>query len=89
MDASEISAALAQTAVALARIEGKIDLQNAQSVAQASRSDDHETRIREHAREIADLKARPYVTPRQLAGWLTLGLAVVGTAAPYVLFSLR
>jgi hypothetical protein len=82
MDPSEI-------AVALARIEGKLDLQNAQSIAQASRSDDHEMRLREHAREIADLKAQPTVSPKQLASWLTLGLASVGTAGPFVIFALR
>ena len=86
MDPSEIAVALARIEgkndVALARIEAKLD-------AAVAATADHETRLREHTREIADLKARPYVTPKQLAGWLTLGLTTVGTAAPYVLFSLR
>lgn len=93
MDPSEIAVALARIegGMGALRLElgGKLDLLNAQAATLASRTDDHETRIREHNREIADLKARPTVSPKQLAGWLSLGLATVGTAAPYVLFSLR
>ena len=93
MDPIEIAVSLAriEAGIGSVRLElgGKLDLLNAQAAALASRSDDHEARLREHFLEIAGLKARTYVTPRQLAGWLTLGLAAVSTAAPFVLFSLR
>jgi hypothetical protein len=68
--------------VALARMEGKLDLLGASMKHLHTESLDHELRIR-------SIEARPTVTPKQLAGWLTLGLAVVSTAAPFVIFSLR
>lgn len=93
MDPSEIAVALARIegGMGALRLElgGKLDLLNAQAVVQAGRSDDHEARLREHARELADLKARPTVTPKQLASWLTLGLMTAGTAGPFILFTLR
>lgn len=70
------------TAVALARIEGKLDRLGDSINTLARESLDHELRIR-------ILEQRPTVTPKQLAGWLTLGLATVGTAAPFLLFALR
>ena len=101
MDPNEIAVALARIegGIGAVRLElgGKLDLLNAQAATLASRSDDHELRLREHSREMAELKAneiaelksRQYVTPKQLASWLTLGLATVGTAGPFILFSLR
>ncbi len=68
--------------VALARMEGKLDLLGASMKHLHTESLDHELRIRA-------IEAKTAVTPKQLAGWLTLGLAVVGTAAPFVIFSLR
>lgn len=70
MDPSEI-------AVALARIEGKLDLLHAQGVAQATTSADHENRIRA-------LETRPVVTPRALMGALTAASLLVGTVAPFL-----
>lgn len=86
MDPSEIAAALARIEGGMhaVRLElgGKLDLLNAQAATLSSRSDDHEARLRV-------IESRPTVTPKQLAGWLTLGLASASTAAPFVLFSLR
>lgn len=85
--------------VALARIEGKLDLLGASLNAVTAELLDHELRLRaQEARpateqgvlaRLRDLEQRATVSPKQLAGWLTLGLMTVGTAAPFILFSLR
>lgn len=65
------------TAVTLARIEGKLDLINAAMASQTSRGDDHEVRLRV-------LESKTTVSPKQLAGWLTLLCAVIVAAATVV-----
>ncbi len=68
--------------VALARMEGKLDLLGASMKHLHTESLDHELRIR-------SLESTPTVSPKQFAGWLALGLAAVSTAAPFVILSLR
>lgn len=88
MDPVEIAVALARIEAGIGgvRLElgGKLDLLNAQGATLASRSEDHETRIR--ALETAPKEN--YVTPRQLVGWFTLLLTVLGVATPFILLAL-
>lgn len=86
-------------AVALARIEGKLDRLGDSINGLSVDSLDHEQRLRriearpavpsEVDERLRDLEGRSTVTSKQLAGWLSLGLAVVSTAAPFLIFSLR
>lgn len=96
MDPSEIAVALAriEAGIGSVRLElgGKLDLLNAQAVTLASRSDDHEHRIREIAAVLPErlderlraLEGQSVVTPRALMGALTAVSLIVGTAAPFL-----
>lgn len=63
-----------EIAVTLARIETKLD-------AEIAAKNDHETRIRV-------LEGCNYVTPRQLAAYLSVMLTVLGVATPFILLAL-
>lgn len=77
--------------VALARIEGKLDLLSHSLNAVSTDLLDHEIRLRaQEARpaipaevdeRLRVLEARPVVTTRQIAGWITLAATAIGGAA--------
>lgn len=80
-----------QTAVTLARIEGKLDLINAALTAVNTRGDDHEARLRVlEARPVIDpervaaLETRPTVSPKALAAAVTTVAAVVSALTPFL-----
>lgn len=86
-------------AVALARIEGKLDRLGDSISGLSVESLDHEQRLRriearppmsaEVDERLRAIEARACVTPKQLAAWLGLSLTAVSTAAPFIIFSLR
>lgn len=64
-------------AVTLARIEGKLDLINAELTRHNTRADDHEARLR-------SLEGRSVVTWRAFLSVLAAVTGVVGAAAPFL-----
>lgn len=62
-------------AVTLARIEGKLDLINAEMRAHNTRADDHEKRLRA-------LESRPVLSPKALISTLVAVATVFGSLTP-------
>lgn len=73
-----------QTAVSLARLEGKIDGILFRLDEFGHDYSDHETRIRELDGRLHELEARPVVRPAAMWTGIATIAAVVGTAGPYL-----
>lgn len=73
-----------ETAVILARLEGKIDLINLGLATVNNVSADHETRLRALKDRVHDIEAIPVVTPAKMWTGMATVATVAGALGPYL-----